>query len=63
MFNEMIDAGIFGGLTALISFALAFVVLKIFKVKSPFSSKVFYYVFGVVTFLVYMGFMALGLLK
>ncbi len=38
----MMDAGIFGGITALFGFAFSFMVLKIFKVKDPLNHKLFF---------------------
>ena len=53
MFNELVVTGISGSIFGLISFVLAYIILKIFKVESPFSPRVFPYVLGVVTFLVF----------
>ena len=46
MSERSINAAIFGGSAALVSFVLVFLILKIFKVKTPFENKLFPYMLG-----------------
>ena len=46
MSERSINAAIFGGSAALVSFVLVFLILKIFKVKTPFEHKLFPYMLG-----------------
>tara|TARA_R110000868_G_scaffold144840_9_gene364282 strand:- start:587 stop:769 length:183 start_codon:yes stop_codon:yes gene_type:complete len=46
MSEKTMNAALFGGCAALVACLLAFVVLKAFKVKSPFEHKIFPYMLG-----------------